>query len=338
MTETVPQQQPLPSLSTLLGEFVPAILADCRAHTGEIIAVERASGGNVSHVFRITGQRGNAIIKIRRDRFARIPALRTDPALIADERRALDVYAAAAPGYFPRILGFHRDAHTMILTDIFPDGLNYHQHLDGRPATDAEMARLGAALRTIHRATRDIATQIRSQGDIWFREHTFDFCLRARGHKELDAACEEMAGQPGQQLILGDLAPKNFSLTGGVALCDLDNVHRGWPAYDVGYFLAHLLIHHLTRPRRLRTLVPSFLNGYYGIDAPGETQSRLMATVTAGVVLYRLASSTVPYCLAQPPPLVQRYHDRIRELLDSTTFTVGDLVRAAAPDEEVPAW
>ncbi|MFJ8273817.1 phosphotransferase [Streptomyces sp. NPDC094154] len=320
-------------MPTLLGNALPAVLTSCHPHTGTIQRIERATGGNVSHVFRVTGSHGNAIIKIRTNRFARIPALRTDPALIADERRALEVYAAASPGHFPRILGFHREAHAMVLSDVFPDGLNYHEHLDQRSATAAEMSRLGAALRTIHHATRQIRTQIRSQGDVWFREHTFDFCLRAGEHKALDAACEEMAAQPHQQLILGDLAPKNLSLATGVALCDLDNVHHGWPLYDVGYFLAHLLIHHLHQPRHLHTLVPALLTGYHGTDLPDEAQERLMARVSAGVVLYRLASTTVPYPLAQPPSLTRRYHDRIRELLDTAPFTVRDLVHAATPSE-----
>ncbi|WP_331738330.1 phosphotransferase [Embleya sp. NBC_00896] len=328
-----PPQPAPPSLATLLGDALPAVLADCRRHTGEILTIAPATGGNVSHVFRVQGSRRNAIVKARRSRFAKIPTLRTDPALIADERRALEVYGTAAPGLFPRVLGFHDQAHAMVLTDVFPDGLNYHQHLHRRPATVAETTRLGATLRGIHQATREVHTRIRSQGDVWFREHTFDFCLRARGHKTLDEACRQMAARPGQQLILGDLAPKNLSLANdGVALCDLDNVHRGWPLYDVAYFLAHLLIHHLTRPHHLPALVPALLAGYLGTNAPERAEDPLMATVTAGVVLYRLASTTVPYPLAQPPAVTERYRDRVLELLDSGTFIVRDLVNAAGSE------
>ncbi|MFD9562207.1 phosphotransferase [Streptomyces sp. NPDC059994] len=325
---------PLPSLPMLLGQHQDAVLADCRSRTGDIRAIQRLTGGNVSHVFRAHGGRGTAIIKVRQDRFARIPSLETDPALIADERRALRLYADAAPGHFPHVLGFHRQAHAMVLTDVFSDGLNYHQHLARRPATPEEMTRLGRALRAIHQATRNIRTQIRSQGDAWFREHTFDYCLRAHGHETLNAACEQMAAQPGQQLILGDLAPKNMSLNGGVALCDLDNVHRGWPLYDVGYVLAHLLIHHLACPDTLRTLVPALLRGYFGAEEPDETQTRLMATVTAGVILYRLAPSLVPYPLNQPAALTDRYRDRTRELLDSPPLTVPILLRAVGAQKD----
>lgn len=206
---------PLPSPSALLGSGLPDLLADCQRHVGQIAGIERAVGGNVSHVFRVRGAHGSVILKIRGDSFPRIPALRTDPALIADERQALAVYAGAEPSVFPRVLAFHAQYHAMILTDAFPDRRNYHQHLDERPATAEEMTRLGSTLRRVHRATQDVRTEIRSQGDLWFREHTFDFCLRTTGHDVLSRACDELAALPGQQLILGDLAPKNLSLAAG---------------------------------------------------------------------------------------------------------------------------
>jgi Phosphotransferase enzyme family len=324
---------PLPSSSALLGSGLPDLLADCQRHVGQIARIERAVGGNVSHVFRVRGAHGSVILKIRGDSFARIPALRTDPALIADERQALAVYAGAEPSVFPRVLAFHAQYHAMILTDAFPDRRNYHQHLDERPATAEEMTRLGSTLHRVHRATQDVRTEIRSQGDLWFREHTFDFCLRTTGHDVLSRACDELAALPGQQLILGDLTPKNLSLAaGGVAICDLDNVHRGWPLYDVAYFLAHLLIHHLRWARHLRTLVPALLAAYLGAEpserrAPAE--DLLMATVMAGVVLYRLANKIVPYPLAGPPALADRFRDRVLRLLDTGVFTVQDLVHAA---------
>ncbi|MFF4410403.1 phosphotransferase [Streptomyces sp. NPDC001404] len=338
MTHSPPQPRSAPpTLPALLGDCAPAILDDCARHAGTLTRIEAAVGGNVSHVFRVDGGRGSVIVKVRRGHFARIPALRTDPALIADERHALEVYAAAVPDVFPRVLGFHAEAHAMILTDVFPDRRSYHEHLNRSPATAEEIARLGSTLRRIHQATREIRTPIRSQGDVWFREHTFDFCLRARGHKALDESCEELATQPGQQLILGDLAPKNLSLAAGrVALCDLDNVHRSWPLYDVAYFLAHLLIHHLAQPHHLPALVRALLSGYFGAQPPEGAAGLLMAKVTAGVVLYRLSNDTVPYLLAQPPALAERYRNRVLGLLDTAVFAVHDLVHATEPGEAGP--
>ncbi|MFG2386702.1 phosphotransferase [Streptomyces avermitilis] len=323
----------LSTLPDLLRDALPGILADCRRHAGHLTGIQPLTGGNVSHVFRIDGEHRSVILKIRGDRFARIPALRTDPALIGDERRALEIYARTQAAVFPGVLAFHADAHAMILTDVFPDRRNYHQHLNERPATEEEMTRLGTALHGVHASTRSIRSQVRSQGDVWFRHHTFDFCLRATGHPVLAQACEDLTALPGQQLILGDLAPKNLSLAGGtVAICDLDNIHHGWPLYDVAYVLAHLLIHHLRWPGRLHTLVRALLTAYFGAEPPGQrppSDDLLTAKVVAGVILYRLAGTTVPYPLAGPPDLAAHYCARVLRLLDTGAFTVQDLAHAA---------
>ncbi|WP_327591554.1 phosphotransferase [Streptomyces chartreusis] len=321
----------LPSLSDLLGDALPALLTACRRHTGLLTRIERVHGGNVSHVFRVRGEHTSVILKIRTDRFARMP-LSTDPALIDDERRTLEVYGGIAPSVFPQVLGFHASAHAMILADVFPDGRSYHEHLAERPATAEEMSRLGGTLRRVHHATRDTDTAFRSHSDQWFREHSFVFCLRAPGHAVLTQACEELAALPHHQLVLGDVAPKNLSLAGGaVAFCDLDNAHRGWPLFDVAYFLAHLLIHHLGQDGHVRTLVPALLTAYFGAGPEERLSSSdelLMAKIVAGVALYRL-DQTVPYALPRPAALTDRFRDRILHFLGNGTFTVQDLVRAA---------
>ncbi|WP_221354644.1 phosphotransferase family protein [Streptomyces beigongshangae] len=321
-----------PSLADLLGQALTRVLADCRPHTGVPLVTERVSGGNVAHVFSVRGPAGRVIIKIRREHFARIPSLRADPALIGDERRLLALYHAAAPGVFPRVLAFHDDTHAMVLSDVFPDGRTYHQHLTERSATVREMARLGRALRRVHQATRDAHAPQRQHLDPRFPAYRRDFALRSLGHPALDAACAEMAGRPEHQLVLGDLAPKNISITDArIGLCDLDNAHHGWPLYDLGYFAGHLLIHHLNRPRELPALLTALLTGYDGERTLTRPDAALAATVAAGIVLYRLGDSVVPYSAGQPAALADRYRGRARALLDHGTLTLQDLVRAAQP-------
>lgn len=332
MTLHSPPALVLPDLSTLLGQALPDLLTACRRHAGLIAGIERVHGGNVSHVFRVRGDHTNVIVKIRTDRFARMPALRTDAALIDDERRALEVYGAIAPSVFPQVLGFDATAHAMILSDVFPDGRSYHEHLAERPATAAEMIRLGRTLRLLHNATQSTDTAFRSRSEHWFREHSVGFCLRATGHPALEHASEELAALPRQQLVLGDLAPKNLSLAAGtVAICDLDNVHTGWPLYDVAYFLAHVLIHHLGQAEPLRTLAETFLTAYFNAEPsqrPSAADALLMAKVAGGVVLYRL-DEAVPYPLAGPAALTDRFRQRVLCFLDNGAFTVQDLARAA---------
>ncbi|MFD8984309.1 hypothetical protein [Streptomyces sp. NPDC059564] len=321
----------LPSPAALLGDQLPGVLADCRAHVGPVTAVERLTGGNVSHVFRVEGAHGSVVLKVRTAVFARIPSLRTDPAYIADERRALDVYGALVPAVFPRVLAFRPRAHAMVMTDVFPDRRPYEAHLRERPATDGELLRLGAAVRRIHGATRDVRVAIRSQGDLWFRDHVFGYALRGSGHPALDRVCEELRAQEPQQLVLGDLAPKNFCLAEGrFAVCDLDNVHRGRPLFDVGYLLAHLLIHHMAWPRLLPALTATLVGAYHADRPPPGREAGLLAAVAAGVVLYRLDNATVPYALGLPADARTRLRDAVVGLLDRGAFTPGELAAGMA--------
>ncbi|MGW8375618.1 phosphotransferase [Streptomyces sp. ODS28] len=314
------------------------LLDRCARHTGAVTGVRRLTGGNVSHVFRVEGEGGTVVLKVRTDRFARMPELRTDPALIADERRALEVYGAAAPSLFPRVLDFLPEAHAMIMTDVFPDRRTYQDHLLERPATSRELERLGAALRRVHEATRAERRPIRSQGDVWFREHTFGFCLGSTPHPALTAACGELRRVRGQQLILGDCCPKNLSLAGGgVAICDLDNVHHGWPLYDLGYLLAHVLIHHPgPAAGRLDVLTRALLHGYAGPEGIAADDHALMLKVTAGVMLYRLVNGAVPYELPLGPVQRRELHGRVVALLDHGTVGLRELSRAVALLPEGP--
>ncbi len=316
----------LPTPADLLGDALPDVLADCRAHVGPVAAISRLTGGNVSHVFRVEGPRGSVVLKVRTAVFARIPSLLTDPAYIADERRALDVYGALVPSTFPRVLAFRPQAHAMVMTDVFEDRRTYEDHLRERPATADELVRLGTAVRRIHEATKDVRVAIRSQGDVWFREHTFDYCLRGSGHPTLERACEELRTQEPQQLVLGDLAPKNLSLAGGrVALCDLDNVHRSRPLFDVGYLLAHLLIHHVPWPGHLPTLAPTLLDAYGPSRPPEPRGAALLAAVAAGVVLYRLDNARVPYDLGLCAEQRERLREAVIRLLDQGAFAPQEL-------------
>ncbi|MFE6905761.1 aminoglycoside phosphotransferase family protein [Streptomyces erythrochromogenes] len=321
----------MPTPADLLGDALPEVVAVCQAHVGLVTGISRLTGGNVSHVFRVEGARGSVILKVRTAVFARIPSLRTDPAFIADERRALDVYGALVPSVFPRVLAFRPQAHAMVMTDVFPDRRTYEDCLHERPATVDELMCLGAMVRRIHEATKDVQVAIRSQGDLWFRDHTFDYCLRGSGHPALDMVCEELRAQAPQQLVLGDLAPKNLSIADGrVTLCDLDNVHRSRPLFDVGYLLAHLLIHHVPRPNFLPALAPTLLDAYYADHPLGIHEGTLLAAVAAGVILYRLDNPMVPYVLRISAEQRGRLREALIRLLDRGTFAPVELAVAVA--------
>ncbi|MFI9630054.1 phosphotransferase family protein [Streptomyces sp. NPDC052042] len=331
MTETT-STGAMSDLSALLGPHVQPVLAACRPHTGTVTRIRVCTGGNVSHVFRAYGESGCVIVKVRGRRFARIGHLATDPALIAVEHRALTLYHQALPDLFPQVLAFLPDAHAMVMTDVFPDGRTWREHLDKRPADVEECARLGYALTRIHHATTGFPAVREGDGDDRFREeHAYGYCLRTAGHPVLADACRRLDALPGRQIVLGDVCPKNLSLASGrAAFVDLDNVHRGSPLYDVGYLLAHLVLHHLTRSAVQHKVAAAFLDAY---ALPGPTRiwrsDALLATITAGVLLYRLEARVVPYPPTAPPATADRFRRQILHLLDTGPFTVADLLDAA---------
>ncbi|WP_432079630.1 phosphotransferase family protein [Streptomyces sp. YPW6] len=319
-------------LGTVLGPHLHQVLAACRPHIGRLARVEECTGGNVSHVFRLYGEAGTVIVKVRGRRFAQIAHIATDPALISVEHRALALHHGLLPDLFPKVLAFLPEAHAMVMTDVFPDGRTWREHLDQRAATIEECTRLGAALARIHYATAGLPPLRDGDGDDRFRvEHAYGYCLRACGHRALDKASRRLDALPGRQLVLGDACPKNLSLAAGrTAFVDLDNVHTGAPQFDLGYLLAHVVLHHAARPERLRPLATAFLDAY---TLPGSARpwrdDDLLATVTGGVLLYRLEARTVPYPAAAPPATADRLRHTLRRLLDAGPFTVPDLLDAA---------
>ncbi|MFJ1936780.1 phosphotransferase family protein [Kitasatospora sp. NPDC088160] len=321
-----------PDLAAVLGSHLDRVLDACRPHTGRLAHVEACTGGNVSHVFRVHGEAGRVIVKVRGRQFAGIAHITTDPALIAVERRALALHHGLLPELFPEVLAFAPEAHAMVMTDVFPDGRTWREHLDERAATAEECTRLGRALARIHQATAGLPPLRDGDGDDRFRaEHAYGYCLRAAGHRALDEACRRLDALPGRQLVLGDACPKNLSLADGrTAFVDLDNVHTGAPLFDVGYLLAHLVLHHATRSAAQRWLAAAFLDAYT-LPAPGRPwqQDDLLATVTAGVLLYRLEARAVPYPLSAPLETADQLRRRLRHLLDTGPFTVPDLLDAA---------
>lgn len=126
--------------------------------------------------------------------------------------------------------------------------------------------------------------------------------------------------------------PQNLSLAAGrAAFVDLDNVHTGAPLFDLGYLLAHLVLHHITRPEHLRPLATLFLDAYRLPGPPRPWRSDgLLATIAAGILLYRLEARTVPYPSAAPPGAADLLRRRVRHLLDTGAITVPDVLDAAA--------
>ncbi|MGQ0777544.1 MAG: hypothetical protein ACT4NY_24565 [Pseudonocardiales bacterium] len=107
------------------------------------------------------------------------------------------------------------------------------------------------------------------------------------------------------------------------------HVHRNAPRYDVAYLLAHVLLHHLRWPTHAPALTAALLDAYANATREPTrhwADDPLMATVAAGVILYRLAAHITPYPPTASPVVREQYHGQVIRLLNTGRFTVPDLL------------
>lgn len=177
--------------------------------------------------------------------------------------READVLRILAPqlpaGTVPRVLFEDRPNYILGLEAIRADHVVWKGALLRGEADPHVAETLGSYLATIHRATygqRDLLPN----ADDWslFDELRIDPFYRyiARVHPELQPAVQDLLDEMAAHrecLVHADFSPKNVLVhPDGVSLVDFETGHWGDPAFDVGFFLSHLL---------LKSLLPTFPSG-----------------------------------------------------------------------------
>ena len=152
-------------------------------------------------------------------------------------------------GVIPRILFEDRDNYLFAMEAFPADHVVWKQallegHLDGTVAD-----RLGDYLSAVHSQTAFQPDLAQAWGDL----EVFDQ-LRLDPFYRYLARVRPQVAEPLQQLIaenlatscclvLADFSPKNILLSGDrLALVDFETGHYGDPAFDLGFFLSHLLL------------------------------------------------------------------------------------------------
>lgn len=152
-------------------------------------------------------------------------------------------------GVIPNILFEDRDNYLFGMEAVDADHVVWKADLlEGK--ADAEIARTaGEYLSTIHRTTADNAElKQRWQDHEVFIQLRVDPFYRsiARVHPSLQPAVERMIDEMFQNRLCAvhaDFSPKNILITRqGVSLVDFETAHFGDPAFDLGFFLSHLML------------------------------------------------------------------------------------------------
>jgi 5-methylthioribose kinase len=237
-------------------------------------ATATALGWGVSNaVLRVDAGDRSLVLKQSR------PQLRTREAWFSNidrvfrEAEVMRVLGELLPaGIVPRILFEDRDHYAFAMSAAPADHAVWKQSLLAGQ-TDVEVARRAAdILGTIHAATAGQAALARQFDDhevfVQLRVEPFYWRVQPR-HPEIAGHTDRIVDEMFRSRVAlthADFSPKNLLVhRDGVTLVDYETGHWGDPAFDLGFFLSHLVlkaIKHDTQQRRYFDLTRAFWDRY----------------------------------------------------------------------------
>jgi 5-methylthioribose kinase len=219
--------------------------------------------------------------------------------------READVITVIEPllpkGTVPRVLFEDRENYTLAMDAIDANHVVWKESLL-KGEVDPEIGTAAASfLGIIHRETSllpDLESQFGDQ--TVFDELRIDPFYRSIALKHPDLKqpvaklIQEMATEK-TCLVLADFSPKNILVTAtGVSLVDFETGHFGDPAFDLGFFLSHILLKailHAPQDKRFTDLAKNFLDRYFeelqAVFDEGELARRTVGHL-AGCLLARI--------------------------------------------------
>jgi aminoglycoside phosphotransferase (APT) family kinase protein len=275
--------------------------------------VEELAGGVSNVVLRVTPADGTPefVLKQVREKLRTTADWRSRPERIWHEVAALELLGTILPaGAVPRILFVDRPNFLFAMSAASREHVVWKTRLLAGEVDVALAARLGELLALVHRATASGPGRMPLPPELLdgslFDELRLDPYYRwlARRDAELADPLNRLIRATESRvdaLTLGDFSPKNILLDAGqVLLVDFETAHLGDPAFDLGFFLAHLVLkslHVVAARERLLAAIDAFLQGY-GASAgwpPANLEHRVLPHL-AGCLLARVdGKSPVDY-------------------------------------------
>jgi 5-methylthioribose kinase len=333
-------------------EITAETVADYLRDSGRVprearVDVRELTGGVSNIVLRVdVPGRPPLVIKQCRERLRVAMDWRARLDRIWTEYATLELLRAILPeGTVPHLMFDDRPNFLFAMSCAPDDAVTWKTHLMAGVIDQDIASRLGAVLATIHAdAPQQPALFERLSDASLFDELRVDPYYRtaARAHRDLairiDALIAAMDRPPGERtLVLGDFSPKNILVhAGGLILLDFECAHAGDAAFDLGFFLTHLLLKTvrarflgLESSPRYAALAGPFWSAYLGrrnLDPPAAAAFVKRSIVhTAACVLARVdGKSPVEYLDTAGQAAARSF---ARAALQSEPDTWEDLMR-----------
>jgi 5-methylthioribose kinase len=262
------------------------------------------------------------------------------------EQAALELLATILPkGTVPRVFFDDRPNYLFAMTCAPEDAVTWKAQLMAGQVDPSVAVKLGTILGAIHADAPKHPSLAGILSDTsLFDELRIDpyYRIAARAHPDLAprinaliAAMDRPATE--RTLVLGDFSPKNILIhSGGLVLLDFECAHAGDPAFDLGFFLSHLLLKTIRAATgsscagaRYAALAPSFCSTYLdrsGIGAPASLKLIQRAILhTAACSLARVdGKSPVEYLDAEGREIARSF---ARDALRTEPATWDDLMQ-----------
>jgi len=245
------------------------------------VDVEELFGGVSNRVYLVRPSDGQALV-VKQAR----PQLRTAaPWFCTVERiwREMDVLRAchdlAPPGTIPEILFEDRDNYVFGMTAAPPEAQTWKHVLLAGQFDPQRAQACGAVLGQIHAGSwRSAALRAKFADQALFEALRIDPYYRSVARHcssaapQFEALIAELAAHP-LALVHADFSPKNLLVwRDGLLLVDFETGHYGDPAFDLGFFLAHLMLKACRAApdhRAVLQLATEFLREYRAQLEPG---------------------------------------------------------------------
>ncbi|MEE2709489.1 MAG: phosphotransferase [Gemmatimonadota bacterium] len=220
---------------------------------GSDYSVEALGGGFLNTVLRVQSGGDSVIVKQALDALRLFPDLKVSTDRIVFERKALDVVNKMFPeGTAPQVLHFDDENRILIMDDLGTTPLLEQQLINGKVDPDTPV-RLGTFLADLHRDTLDNESLRQAFDNDAMQQLRLKYCFYFMEEPTLlDAARQLGALFTGQKWVLlhGDFWTASvMAEASGIHVFDLEFTYYGHPAQDIGFMMAHYLLHAYNTPR-----------------------------------------------------------------------------------------
>ncbi len=327
-------------------EIVPENAADYLRDTGLVPGPStpniRALGWGVSNIVLRVEVQGQAPFVLKQSR----EQLRTRAHWVSrldriwTEKAALEHLATVLPpGRVPKVLFEDRENYLFAMSCAPDDATVWKERLLAGEADPAVALEAGAILAAMHQPVSNAALEPFADLTV-FDQLRLDPFYRtvALNHpslaNRLHALIDETIDASERTFVHADFSPKNILVhPQGLTLVDFETAHAGDPAFDLGFFLSHLLLKAVRacpEPVPYLELIRAFWTSYHqhaGLS-PDSDRVRRSVSHTAACALARVdGKSPVDYLDEPSQTAVRRF---ARNVLMSELPNWNDLMRIAA--------